>query len=717
MGNRAEELKRIIGHLDTLWERNQDCVHPDTGEEVANTKYDAMRLELEGLIGKDDPFFHAPSNSQYTSPHGKIRHDPPMTSIKKACHEDRSTQEVQLFKWMASCVADAPAAVQSGPVFDLDAKEIGGVQHPARTYDGAVVTYPRDLFSQTYKLDGLALGLYYEKGQLVRAGLRPRDGINGEDVTKQVTAITGVPETLNLPLTCSIRGEVVCLAKDFAAVQADLQAAGEKLRANPRNHVAGALRADADPKRVKEMRLTFRGVRIVGLDNPPFKTMVEMAKFANKELGIPFVRSLPFNFYQLQEMEEAAKDLDYEVDGVVISVNPIDVLESMGNHGDSPTGDPRGMIAWKFEEERATPVIKEIVWQTGRTGGITPVAVFDAVPLAGTQVARATLHNAGFIFRNGIGVGTKIIVLKSGKIIPKVIGTCGGEIQMVDAEEVRQAYPNCPSCGNPVRLHETPAKGSQPANYDLVCGNPDCPAQNIGQFAHFLERLGVLGIGEGRLEPLLGGPVKDWADLYRLTPESCQNVGMSERQSLLVVAAIHGISKPEKVKDDDSLRSKWEEAKKTKKVYPLWQIIAAMGIPNAGRSTGKQLVEHFGNFQAIIDANETDLAAVIGDKTAKVVREFLDSHIPQINDLLKYVEVELPKTGRLSGKKFCLTGGFSEGKKYWENAIEDAGGTCSGSVGKSTSYVVVGTDAGAKAEKAEKLGIPKITVDDLQKML
>jgi DNA ligase (NAD+) len=194
MSDKVTVLEEAIRILDTLYEEGQDCVLPDDlakelglpqGKLVPDLKYDAFRRELQKLA-PDSDIFKQVTASKLEATTSKVKHNPPMVSISKACHEDPAQQEAQLFKWMSDCVAEADSSIQNGPVFDLDEKEVSGVKQPKREYQGKVVTYPRNYFCQAFKMDGVALALYYEKGKLVRAGLRPRDGINGEDVTEQV---------------------------------------------------------------------------------------------------------------------------------------------------------------------------------------------------------------------------------------------------------------------------------------------------------------------------------------------------------------------------------------------------------------------------------------------------------------------------------------------------------------------------------------------------
>lgn len=710
MTARIEELRRILAHLDTLYEMGEDCVHPDTGQVIPDDLYDDWVAELKTLSPNEARFTHQPSGSKVD--HGgkpKMIHNPPMVSINKASHEDATLQEEQLFKWMYEASQEA------------DLKKIAIVD--GKIYNGKTVVYPDGYFYQQYKLDGAACSIHYEKGVLKQAGLRPRDGVNGLDVTRNITEVLNVPKRLKLPLTLTIRGELVCLWSDFEKVQKMLANRGEKARANPRNHAAGAIQND-DPDKVKDARLTFIAYGIENFDNPPYSTEIERAKWFNKTLGNPenpfrnliYVQSRPFRFDDLQMMEDNRKNLDYMVDGVIIGVNDLESQEQLGRYGDPKTGNPKGKIAWKFREETATVVIDHIVKETGRTGKITPVAVFaNSVRLAETDVTRATLHNYGMVKRYGIRPGTRIKVLKAGSIIPKVIdvvdGTGEPDIPVV-----------CPSCQQKTVLKEggriKDKAGNEVVAWDLWCENIACPAKHVSGLQHYLTTFGVLGLGESRIEALVGnGAVKSFADFYRLDVETAVACDLSERQALLAIAAIHLVTSPEKEKDNDKLRAKIETARKKKKEIPAWKLFACFGIPTAGNSAGKALVDHYGDFNTIINASAEDMVNIedIGHKTAEVIENWFCENKAAVLDLLNYVEPTLPKVGPLTGKTFCLSG--VEGKAKWQKEIEDRGGKVTGSVGRKVDYLVAGAKSGAKSDKAKELGIPILDTAGLEKLL
>ena len=728
--NHADDLERIIRHLDKLFYLGQPCIHPDTNVIVSDGEYDGFRRELKTLRPDSKVFDTASAADAFDPLAGKVAHDPPMTSIEKASSEDQADKESQLFKWMIGCIEDCRIAAKDLTI-DLDEKDFAVYdaktfkptkatkRHTKREYQGQVVKYPRNFFFASRKLDGTSVALYYVNGKLVKAGLRPRDGVNGEDVTEQVKYVSGIKVQLDEPVTCSIRGEIICKNSDFLIVQAELAAAGEKPIANPRAASVG-IRQFKDPTIVKTRRLSFMAHGIEDFHGKlPYSTEIEKAKYCSQKLGIPFVRTEPFNFYLLEVFEENAKHLDYWTDGVVIGVDSLELQEQMGRHGNRNTGNPKAKIAWKFAEEHAPAPIETIDWQVGRTGVIKPVSNFKPVPLDGTQVRRATLHNLGFMLRNKIGVGTVIDILKAGAIIPKCVGVISGQVATVDYPKV------CPSCGETTIVRHTPAKGTPgkkgyvEEKHELFCQNDDCPAKHIEQLCHFLSTLGVLGIGESNVEDLVDvGVVKRFSDFYKLSPADCAKAGCSKRQTHLLLGRMQMIPKADQM-DDDALGKLIAKCRKEKKRIPMWQFFAALGIKTAGKACGKALAAHFNSFDDVRAASVEELEAVpeVGKKTAVIVAKFLAVNSREIDELLKFIELELPKKGKLTGKKFVFSGSFDLGKKHWEKAVEAVGGTCSGNVSKSCDYLVAGPGSGDKSDLAKQYGVPIIDVDELKKML
>lgn len=677
--NEIAELEATIPVLDTLYEEGEDCIHPLTGKLVTDPEYDAMRARLAFLAPKS-PVLKDVTASTVSIFVKKVKHNPPMVSIHKAIGtlDDRNKE---LERWKRDVV-----------------KELG-YKDPVEKW--AV---------QAYKLDGVACALYYEKGKLVSVGLRPRDGVTGEDVTENAKHIEGVITQLPVPITGTIRGEIICKKSIFEKIKADWQNAKYDLGSepkNPRNYAAGSIRQFKNPLITKERQLTFIAYVIIS-DDVKEMDEVERAKWSNKELKVPYVQTRPYRYDDLDKLEKMAENVDYEVDGVVLSVRNIDDREQMGHHGGSATNPPKGRLAWKFEEEHADPKVKEITWETGRTGALIPVLEFPGVQLAGTTVSRCTGHNIGFLRRSKIGVGTTVRIIKSGKIIPKVVGVISGH---TDPD-----YPKkCPTCGHATVVE----KGNDPDMLELMCPNLSCGARAVSSICHYLSTLGVKGVAESTVQKLYDAKlVKTLDNLYTLTSKQLVDIGMGDRNSRLCVARIHMIDQAEKIDDKELDDSIFKLIGKMKEV-PLWQFFAALGIEGSGKTAGRALVSHFGNFQAIMNAKEKDLAEVdgIGDKSAKVIADFFKHNKQLVLSLLEYVELLLPQGGKLSGKTFCLTGGFPGGKSSIEKRIEDVGGKTSGSVSKKVDFVVVGTDAGSKEKKADELGIKKITLSELEKML
>jgi DNA ligase (NAD+) len=684
----ADTLERVKRHLDTLYEQGEPCIHPDTGEEVSDPEYDRLVARL-AKIRPNSKELKLPTSSTLASDAKKVRHDPPMTSISKAIGPlaDRTKQ---LDDWMAKCR-------QELKYHDMD-------EDPEN-------------FSLAYKLDGVACALYYEKGVLKAAGLRPRNGVDGEDVTANIVFVEGVVEKLPFPITCSIRGEIYCKKSTFEKKNKELVQAGEKPFANPRNYATGSIRQFKNPQITKERELSFRAYSIWGQANPPYSTEYERAIYCNQKLGIPFVRVSKFRPELLQELEDKVPDLDYEVDGLVISVSDLDAQEQMGTHGGSATGNPKGKIAWKFTEEVGQAKVKTITWNVGRTGKLTPVLNFDPIPLAGTQVSWCTGHNIGYLRRTGVGVGTVIRVIKSGKIIPKVDG-------VVSNAKTPEFPHKCPTCGNKLRIEAGSGQGME----SLVCDNEFCGERAISHLLHYLATFGVKGVGESTVTKLYeNGLVKHPADFYKVqVVDLIKADGLDPRDTkkdyraqFLDVARIHMVPAPEKIKDKKALSDAIEAAAKHKKKIPLWQFFASLGIQGAGKTTGQALESHYGSFDAIRKATVDELQEVdgVGQTTAEDVHAFFAKNRTVVDELLQYVELTLPKTGKLTGKQFVFTGGFPEGKEHWEKAVREEGGKTGSSVSKKTDYVVVGDNAGVKEQKADELGIKKLSLQDLKKLL
>lgn len=697
------ELETIITALDTLYEAGDECVHPITGKVVSDPEYDALRKRLETLA-PDSTVLKSVTASQLKTSSKKVHHNPPMTSISKAI---------------------GPLQERTDTLKDFIQKIVAELKYQDSEEKFLV---------QAYKRDGVAVALYYENGKLVRAGLRPRNGTDGEDVTENVKHVEGVATELwehdrdgnrvkFLPVTCCIRGEIECKRSVFRKVVEDWKDPKYGLDSepkNPRNYAAGSIRQFSDPTVTKQRRLSFTGYSILSwsskdknFNTPPFATEIERAKYSNAVLRVPFVQVRLFRWVDLQTLEDLSTKLDYEVDGAVISVNVLEDAEQMGTHGDTATGNPKAKIAWKFAEESAVVEVDEIVWTPGRTGKLTPVLTFNGVKLDGTTVSQCTGHSLGFLDGSSkaslgeIAKYSKVRIVKSGKIIPKVIEIVSKGWSALKVPE------KCPSCQSKLEVRQ----GGD--GKDLICNSEFCGVRATARLVHFLSTIGVKGISDSIVSRLIDEELVQYPDeFYALKMNQLTGIGYSKRQSLLILARLNLHEDPAHASDEELEKFIKDTEKKTIKI-PAWQLFASFGINATGKSAGQALIGHFGTFEALTNASYDDLLKVpnLGDVSAQAIVDFFKKHKDMVKYLLNVFEPEGKKQGKLSGQTFVFTGGFDGGKAAWEKKVTDLGASVSGSVGKSTSFVVVGTDAGSKEAKAKELGIKMLTPAQLEKML
>lgn len=688
----VKELEDLIVHLDTLYEAGEECRHPITNEIITDNEYDAFKQDLYKIHPESD-IFKTPTSSKFEQECQMVKHSPPMTSISK-CNGSQEEKETILRKWMVSHLR------QMG--------KISPTENP--TLEEISMKY-NDHFSMSLKHDGVALSLYYQRGKLEAAALRHGDGTKGFDVTEQVKYIDNIPQAFKIPWNICIRGELECKKSVFEQINDEIEQQGGKTYANPRNFTAGSIHQFKNPEMVKERRLSFTPYSILNIYDPRYTTETECAIWARKNIGIDFVECHNFSIGLLKEWEKNHRHLDFMVDGVVISVNDMKWQKKMGNHGDSPTGNPKYKIAWKFADEAKQVEIKDIVWRTGRTGNITPVIFFDGVEIEHTIVSKCTAHNLGIIKKHQMGIGSKVEIIKSGKIIPK--------IKSVLTPGKNCTFPQeCPSCHNPTKI----IKGGENTE-TLYCDNESCPAKNIRQLTYFLARMGVKGIGEKLVEKLTDNSlVSSFSDFYKLNTEDIMlGTSLPLRSSLLMIARIHGVPAPEKEKDNNILSQSIKKYKSEKKQVPLSTLLAAIGIEGIGTSLGQSLSIKYQTIENIMKATQEELENIegVGSILAKNIYEYLQKFASEIENILQYIEIEKRDTTnkKLDGKIFVLTGGFPEGKKTWQDKIMQEGGIIKTSVSKSVDYVIVGTDAGSKLKKAQDLNIPCINLDQLKTMV
>jgi len=552
------------------------------------------------------------------------------------------------------------------------------------------------------KLDGMSLALIYGNGRLER-GITRGDGSVGEDVTLNVRTVRSVPLSISkdnlkksgIPVDFEVRGEMLMPIAAFRKLNEEREKQGLATFANPRNFTAGTVR-QLEPSITAQRRMDYFAYMLLKDGRTFFdrqsKTMdaLEAAGFKvnpHRKLA----KNLDEVWKFIQSWEAKRESLPYEIDGIVIKVDRTWLQRELGFTGKAP----RWAIAYKYAARGGITQIENIVPQVGRTGKLTPVAWLKPVPIGGTTVSRATLHNMDEIARLGVKIGDWVEVERGGDVIPKVVKV----VEDGDHPRGHQQFDmpeHCPVCGG--NLVRTPGEA------DHRCVNANCPAKLQGTILHFASRhvMDIDGLGEALVNQLTErGMVKNVADLYKLTKDDLLKLErMGEKSAENVLSEIA-----------DS------------KTLPLERVIFGLGIRFVGERTAQFLAEHFGSLDAIMKASAEELEEVneVGPRIAESIVEFFaDQHNRKlVSDLRKagltFTGQKKEKGTKLAGKTFVLTGTLErhtrdEAKKM----IEDAGGRVSGSVSKKTDYVVAGSDAGSKLDKARELGVSVIGEEELE---
>lgn len=550
------------------------------------------------------------------------------------------------------------------------------------------------------KLDGLAVELTYENGVLTVGSTRG-DGEIGEDVTANLRTVKSVPLSLlgNAPQIVDVRGEVILRRGDFERLNQERLAAGEEPMANPRNGAAGSLR-QLDPKVTASRPLVFYAYGIGRYESDGIKSQWET---------LEFLRTAGFKVHHLLQqcatVDEVVNahdrigtirdSLDMDTDGTVIKVDAFAQQETLG----AVSHHPRWAVAWKFPAQEETTLVEDIILQVGRTGIISPVAVLKPVRVGGVEVRRATLHNEDEIARKDVRVGDKVIVRRAGDVIPEVVRVVpGGKTPRAKAFR----FPGrCPVCG---------AKSvREPESAFYRCTNPSCPAQIKERLAHFVSKSGVdvEGMGYRFIEQLVDkNIIRDVADIYFLDESKLRAMDrMGDKLAENLLSAIDRARNPD-----------------------LPHFLAALGIDGVGEHIAKVLAKAFGSIESIASASTDELQSVreIGPIVASSIQRFFA--MPETRALMKKLKdggVFFPVLkSASSGPRpfdaltFVLTGTLESMKREEAQAkIEALGGRVAGSVSKKTSYVVAGTEAGSKLDRAHELGVPVWDEDEFQRQL
>ena len=554
------------------------------------------------------------------------------------------------------------------------------------------------------KLDGMSLVLVYENGTLAR-GVTRGDGTTGEDVTLNVRTVRSIPLSIDwdklkkagIPPDFEVRGELLMPTAAFKKVNEERERNGLPTFANPRNFTAGTVR-QLDANVTAERRLDFFPYILLSNGRTYFErhwetlTALDKAGFKvnqNRKL----VHSMEEVWSFIQQWEAKRDSLPYEIDGIVVKVDRVALQDELGFTGKAP----RWAIAYKYAARAGITKLENVRWQVGRTGKLTPVAELAPVAIGGTTVRNATLHNMDEIGRLGVKIGDWVQVERGGDVIPKVAKVIDDKDHPRGTQEI-EAPEKCPVCGTQVVRTE--------GEVDFRCVNANCPAKLLGTILHFASRgvMNIDGMGEALVTQLTErGLVKNVADIYKLT-----------KADLLSLQRFA----------DKSAQNILDEIENSKKL-PLERVIYGLGIRMVGERTAQFLAEHFGSMEALANAGAEELQNVneVGPKIAESIAEFFSN--PANRKLVERLgEAGLAFKGqkkergtKLAGKTFVLTGTLSKySRDEAKKMIEDAGGKVTGSVSKKTDYVVAGTDAGSKLDKAKELGVSVIDEKAMERL-
>ena len=557
---------------------------------------------------------------------------------------------------------------------------------------------PKACYTLEPKMDGLSGSLIYEKGVLVRAATRG-DGVTGEDITLNVKTIKSVPLRLTKDIDIEVRGEIYMSKASFEKLNKKNEAEGVKLFANPRNAAAGSVR-QLDSKITATRDLDFMAYFIPSPEDYNIKTQKETMEFL-KDLG--FVTNINLNGYAknykdivkyIEELGKKREDLPFAIDGVVIKVDSLDDEKTLG----FTARVPRWGIAYKFPAVQVLTTLKEIKYTVGRTGKITPNAIFDPVHVDGSLVSKATLHNYDYIVSKDIRVGDVISIRKAGDVIPEVV-----EVKLdrrKDNTKETVMIDSCPICGSNLVKKD--------ANH--YCVNEHCAARHIESIEHYVSRdaMNIDGFGERIVEDFYNeGFIKSVVDLYHLDKYKKELMSMEGFGEKSITNLLDSIE--------------------NSKSNSLERLLFALGIRYVGKKTAKILAMHYKTLDSLQVASYDELKNIndVGDMIAKSIVDYFsdEKNISTINSLkdlgvnTKYLGKEINTESKVSGKTFVITGTLSKPRDEYKEVLESLGANVTGSVTKKTDYVLVGENPGSKYDKAKELGITIISEEEYEKLV
>lgn len=644
-----DEAMQRIEELTEIIEKHNHSYYVMDNPTVSDYEYDMLMQELKGLEA-EYPEFVLPS-----SPTQRVGGEA-LSKFEKVTHKVQmgSLQDVFSFEQLEEFVTRCRNTVEN-PSFIVEPK-----------------------------IDGLSVSLEYENGILKRGSTRG-DGFVGEDVTANLKTVGSIPLKIkNAPEFLEVRGEVYMPKEKFLKLVEQQELNDEQPFKNPRNAAAGSLRqknSKITAKRGLDI-FVFNIQQIEGREITSHKQSLDYIKSLGLKVIPSYVECTTYSEIEqeIQRIDQIRNKLSYDIDGIVIKVDSFEQRETLG----SSSKVPKWAIAYKFPPEEKETTLRNIEVNVGRTGAITPVAVFDPVMLAGTSVSRAVLHNQDFITQKDIRIGDKIIIRKAGEIIPEVVKS----VSHVENSEPFILPAKCPVCGTESVRYEDEAV--------LRCPNPDCPAQLLKSIIHFASKgaMDIDGMGDAIVKALVeNNLVKSVADIYTLKAEqiaSLERLGEKSAENL-----INAIEKS--------------------KSRPLDKVIFALGIRNIGQASAKLLCEKFPSIEKIMSATAEEIEEIDGFgkvMSENVAKAFSEQHrkdlISRLLELGVKMEYQATQTNdnRFEGMTFVLTGTLETLKRdEAKKIIESFGGKVSDSVSKKTTFVVAGEEAGSKLEKAQSLGV------------
>ncbi len=544
--------------------------------------------------------------------------------------------------------------------------------------------------SLEHKIDGFSINLYYENGQLQYATTRG-DGFEGEDVTKNVRRIKSIPQTIDYKKPIEVRGEVFMSILEFERINQQREKIHEKKFANPRNAAAGTIKIkDYSKANTRKLDAIIYSVGL--FENNKIQNQMELLNFL-KENNFPLSKDsiIAHNFTEIenycQEWDSKRNNLGFEIDGIVIKINDFELQKKLGFTSKSP----KWAIAYKFKAEEKETLLYDVIFQVGRTGAVTPVAILKPIFISGSTVSRATLHNEDEILRLNLHKNDTIKIIKSGEIIPKIIAV-NEDKRIENAEKI--VFPSvCPVCNS--ELEKITGEAI------IYCNNQNCPAQIARKIEHFVSRdaMNIEGLGVALVQQLLQkGIIEKIEDIYHIDYKRVKLLDKQAKKSV------------------DNLRKAIEKSKN----QPFHKVLFGLGIRHVGAKVAKILTQSFQSIQAMMNAKKEDFLLIdeIGDKIAESLEMTFqnENFKAMINSLIasgvNFQSKKIQLNNILDGKKFLITGTLETlSRNEAKELIEKNGGKNISAVSKNLDYLVVGAKAGSKLEKAKKIETIKILTE------